>query len=883
MYTLGEPYTRAEASQTATLMFLDTLASHIDQVLELATAGPTAPVDVEQWLLRASQGAKADDLLMEAFPGLYQTVQGWLEANPVLDDMAIVRGFIALKDASSIAAVEVGHLDEQRIQELVVQVLADPGARSFVAGLADERAFSHVSKVLSPQARERAQALANVIPAIGDALEQLRKPAVETLVTQMQDAATRKKVLGWMKTDDFAARVWQERERRLRKLALDASSAIDEVELELSIAQFASKDWSAQKAIVDANIRFASTYLSQDEASEAIADVVEAHSGLAVDVFAQQLQGATARYQTAYSETTERYASLSRHLGELKLLLETAPASVGYLLRGGEHEFAALANALSGGYVAPASGGDPILNPGALPTGRNMFSIDAEKTPSEAAWKVGVAMARELIESHRQNTGAMPRKVAFTLWPSSFIHSEGATIAEILYLLGVEPVRDAFGRIQSLRLIPGAELGRPRVDVVVQSAGQLRDLAASRLALIEQAVKMTAQANDSGENYVREGVRSAEKYLLEQGQSPLAAKTLALRRSFGGVNNSYGTGIMGLVEESDRWENGGEIAGRYLQNMGAVYGEAASWGEFNQSLFAAALLDTEIIVQPRSSNTWGALSLDHVYEFMGGLSAAVSQVTGSTPAAYFNDFRNSARANLTNLEQTIWLEARTTLLNPSYITGLSSDGGASSAEVFAESFRNTFGWASMRPEAIDNALWQQLYEVYATDSHQLGLEAFFRNQNPYALQEMTGVMLEASRKGFWKATVQQQRDVAALHASLVDDYDPGCGSFTCGNPRLREFIEGLLDDSKRAAYVAALESAETGPASENAVVLVEKNPDGERSPGQADDMPPEGGENPMAQTTVELPDVLSGRIVAALLVALGLVATLVWLRRRRGG
>ena len=51
-------------------------------------------------------------------------------------------------------------------------------------------------------------------------------------------------------------------------------------------------------------------------------------------------------------------------------------------------------------------------------------------------------------------------------------------------MLGVEPVRDAYGRVSDLRLIPSETLGRPRIDVVVQTSGQFRDLAASRLALI---------------------------------------------------------------------------------------------------------------------------------------------------------------------------------------------------------------------------------------------------------------------------------------------------------------------------------------------------------------------------------------------------------------
>ena len=73
---------------------------------------------------------------------------------------------------------------------------------------------------------------------------------------------------------------------------------------------------------------------------------------------------------------------------------------------------------------------------------------------------------------YRKNHGdSIPRKVSYTLWSSEFIETEGATIAQILYMLGVEPVRDPFGRVTDLRLIPSEELGRPRIDVVVQTCG----------------------------------------------------------------------------------------------------------------------------------------------------------------------------------------------------------------------------------------------------------------------------------------------------------------------------------------------------------------------------------------------------------------------------
>ena len=250
---------------------------------------------------------------------------------------------------------------------------------------------------------------------------------------------------------------------------------------------------------------------------------------------------------------------------------------------------------------------------------------------------MGRKLAEALLDEHRHRHDAYPRKVAFTLWPSDFIGTEGATIGQIFYLLGVQPIWDPFGRVADLRLMPAADLGRPRIDVVVQTAGQLRDLAASRLALINRAVAMAAEARDADAhaNFVHAGRLRAEEVMKEKGLSPADARRYSTLRVFGGVNGNYGTAIMEMVERGDRWEDDAEVAGQYLRNMGAVYDEGELWSFYAEGIFEAALADTEIVVQPRESHTWGALSLDHVYEFMGGLSMAVRHVTGKDADAYF--------------------------------------------------------------------------------------------------------------------------------------------------------------------------------------------------------------------------------------------------------
>ena len=487
-------------------------------------------------------------------------------------------------------------------------------------------------------------------------------------------------------------------------------------------------------------------------------------------------------------------------------------------------ELQSLMNALNGGYTAPSPGGDPIVNPNTLPTGRNLFAINAEETPTESAWEKGVQLAKSTIEMYqKRRNGEFPKKVSYTLWSGEFIETGGATIAQVLYMLGVEPVRDAFGRVSDLKLIPSADLGRPRIDVVVQTSGQLRDIAASRLFLVNRAVEMAAAAKDDQyENQVAAGVLEAEKTLIDKGISPKDAREISTFRVFGGANGGYGTGIQGMVDAGDRWEDESEIASTYLNNMGAYYGSEKNWEKFQQFAFEAALTRTDVVVQPRQSNTWGALSLDHVYEFMGGLNLAVRNVTGKDPDAYLSDYRNRNNNKMQEVKEAIGVESRTTIFNPSYIKE-KMKGEATSAAGFAEIVRNTYGWNVMKPSVIDNEMWDEIYNVYVKDKFNLGVQDFFEKQSPAALQEITAVMMETARKGMWKATDQQLADLSNLHTDLIQKYKPACSGFVCDNAKLRDFIASKATPEAAKQYQNSIKNVREVAADQSKGVVMKKD------------------------------------------------------------
>ena len=466
------------------------------------------------------------------------------------------------------------------------------------------------------------------------------------------------------------------------------------------------------------------------------------------------------------------------------------------LLASTEAELKAILNAFSGGYLEATSGGDPILNPDTVPTGKNLYGIDPERTPTRESYAVGKELADALIAEKLRTTGKYPKKVGFSLWGGEFIRTQGTNIGEIFYLLGVEPVWDSRGRVQDVRLIPLSELKRPRIDVIIQTSGQFRGAATSRMKLIDKAVRLAAMDPD-GEfaNYVKAGSLEVVKAMIASGMSAEQAKVLGSSRIFGGVNGNFGTGVTGMAQNTGRWDDTKVIADLYLNNMGALYTEG-HWGEHIPGVFKAALTNTDTVVQSRSSNSWGPLSLDHVYEFTGGLSLAARQVTGRDPSAYFNDLRNPGSARIQEAGEAAMAEARSTVLNPKYIREMMKEGAAATGS-FTEVFRNTLGWEIMKPDLLEDHLWQAYKETYVDDKLKLNMREFFEKNNPAALQEMTGIMLEAVRKEFWKADAETVKQIARTHAELMKKFDLP----PTRNEKLREMIrKNLQDPELRKAY-----------------------------------------------------------------------------------
>lgn len=456
--------------------------------------------------------------------------------------------------------------------------------------------------------------------------------------------------------------------------------------------------------------------------------------------------------------------------------------------------------ALSGGYVAPGAGGDPLRNPQALPTGRNLYGINPAEVPTRAAWDVGVRLARDQLEAERQRLGRWPRKIGFTLWNTELIRHYGTDLAQILFLLGVRPVWDHRSVVEDVELIPVAELGRPRVDVVVQAASLFRDTFPDRMKLLDKAVRLAAAAAD-GENYIAEHSAQAAERLKRAGLAARDARTLADARIFSNAAGGYGTGLVASIERSGDYASSAGLTEAYLARTGAVYTQGYEWGARVPEAYREHLRHTDAVTLSRSTNVVGALTLDHYFEYLGGMTMAVRDTTGASPETYLADVRHVGEPRLETAREALVRGLRGKFWNPKWIRGLQREGFSGAVEI-AQTATNLFGWQVTKPAAVGSAVWDRVHEIYAQDALGLGLPEWFDSENPYAYQELQAVLLEAARKGYWQADEKALAELALEYARSLGRHGTSGGPRTTGNRPFEEFVEVRVAASEQPELAA---------------------------------------------------------------------------------
>jgi magnesium chelatase subunit H len=436
-------------------------------------------------------------------------------------------------------------------------------------------------------------------------------------------------------------------------------------------------------------------------------------------------------------------------LGEsLRYLLSTAERAVE------QRELRGLLDALSGRYISAAVGSDPVRVPEALPSGRNIHSLDPSSVPSPVAIRNAKRVVDLMLARNHEETGSYPKSIGMILWGLDNIKTQGEAIAQAFALIGIEPVVDSIGRVSRLEVVPLEKLGRPRIDVTMQASGICRDIFGLQLELLDEAVRLAASLDEPEEmNFVRQRSKSvAERLGISIDE--------ASARIFSNSAGSYGTNVDYMVGMS-AWKNREDLAEVFLRRKSFAYGRKLKSHE-SRRLLEELASEIDTTFQNLDSSEVGITDVDHYFEYLGGFTNVVALKRGRRPTVLVAD-TTTARAKVRTLEATIRLEARTKLLNPKWFEGMMRHGYQGVEEI-RKRLDYTFGF-SATAEAVDSWVYESVHATYVADP---AMREEMTKLNPHAYAGILRRLLESHDRGFWSVDDERVDELREL-AGLLED------------------------------------------------------------------------------------------------------------------
>ena len=400
-----------------------------------------------------------------------------------------------------------------------------------------------------------------------------------------------------------------------------------------------------------------------------------------------------------------------------------------------DHEIGGLLRAMDGRFIRPVPGGDLIRTPDILPTGRNLHGFDPFRIPSAFAVQDGARQAELLLSTHLASGNALPETVALVLWGTDNLKSEGGPIAQALALLGAAPRFDSFGRLCGAQLLPLAELGRPRIDVMLTLSGIFRDLLPLQTRMLAEACWLAASADEPDDmNFVR---KHALAHMAAKGCD---LETAALR-VFSNADGAYGSNVNMLVD-SGRWEDEDELGDMFSKRKCFAHGRDGHATQ-QADLMASVLSRVDLAYQNLESVELGVTTVDHYFDSLGGISRAAEKQRGAAVPVYIGDQTRGSGVVRTLAEQ-VSLESRTRVLNPKWYEGMLKHGHEGVRHIECH-LTNTVGWSATTGQ-VAPWVYQQFTQTYVLDE---AMRDRLAALNPKAAVKVVNRLLEAQRREFW--------------------------------------------------------------------------------------------------------------------------------------
>ena len=335
--------------------------------------------------------------------------------------------------------------------------------------------------------------------------------------------------------------------------------------------------------------------------------------------------------------------------------------------------------------------------------------------------------------------------------------------------MGVEPVWEPNGRVKKFRVIPLEELGRPRIDMSVSVSGLVRDGYANLIEYLNDMIDAVSALDEPDDmNFVRKHTMESIRDGMEDND--------AGARMFGPAPNTYGAGVS-LAVFASAWKEDKDLVDIYLKSKGHGYGGGRN-GKPMFEQFATVMSKNDAVLDRTTSDGSDLLVGGHRFAGVGGMVTASRYLSGKDVKSYCGDSRDPRDIQVVSTSEEVNRVMRAKLFNPEWLDEMKKHGYKGANDI-TKRVVHLYGWQTTTRE-VDPKLFDEVVHRYLEDKEMLD---FLKDNNPYALEEMTRRLLEANSRGLWDTDEETMGILQNVYLELEADLEDvaGEGEFQGGN------------------------------------------------------------------------------------------------------
>ena len=161
------------------------------------------------------------------------------------------------------------------------------------------------------------------------------------------------------------------------------------------------------------------------------------------------------------------------------------------------------------------------------------------------------------------------------------------------------------------------------------------------------------------------------------------------------------------------------------------------------------------------------------------MTAAARQLSGKDVKAYYGDSREAQNISVRTLSEEINRVVQSKLFNPKWIDGMKKHGYKGAGDI-SKNIGRIYGWEATTDE-VGDWVFDEITRTYIENKENY---EFFKQNNPWALEEIERRLIEANKRGLWQPDEGLEElledSYLELEGILEESSGDGAGEFQGG-------------------------------------------------------------------------------------------------------